>query len=152
MIESMIGISIAIIGLLGVLALLSRSMSLNRVISNQLIATYLASEGIEVTKNIIDTNFVKRNPWNSGFMNAGNFEVDYSSASLSSNQNRYILLDKNSGLYSYQGGDLTPFIRTISVQPINSDEIKIKSTVRWIDRGSANFEIFVEDYFFNWRT
>ncbi len=150
-IESMIGISIAVVGLLGVLALLSRSVGLNRTVSNQLTANYLAAEGVEISKNIIDTNIIQGNPWNQGFDMDGKFEADYSSANLEPNQNRRILFDNLSNLYGYANGSQSPFTRIISVHPVGPDEIKINSTVSWTDRGSGKFQVSVEDHFFNWR-
>lgn len=151
LVESMIGISIAVVGLLGVLALLSRSVGLNRVVSNQLTANYLAAEGIEISKNIIDANTIQRNSWNQGFDMDGKFEADYSSISLESSQNRKLLFDELSNLYGYVNGNQSPFTRIISIHPIGSNEVKIDSTVSWTDRGSAKFQISIEDHFFNWR-
>jgi type II secretory pathway pseudopilin PulG len=53
-IEAMVALSILMIGLMGVLTLLSRSFLLARVASDQAKATYLASEGIEIAKSLID--------------------------------------------------------------------------------------------------
>ncbi|MFA5098771.1 MAG: hypothetical protein WC461_00940 [Candidatus Paceibacterota bacterium] len=151
LIESMIGISIAVVGLLGVLALLSHSIGLNRVIGNQLIANYLAAEGIEISKNIIDSNTIQGNPWNQGLDMDGKFEADYSSVNLEPSQNRKLLFDDISNFYGYTNGSQSPFTRIISVYPVSPDEVKIDSTVSWTDRGSAKLQVTMEDYFFNWR-
>jgi len=155
LIEAMVGLSIAMLGLLGIVSLISHSASLNRVVSNQFIATYLASEGIEITKNIIDNNIIQSNPWNSGLTTAGSFNVDYKSSNLQDvpfDENRALLFDSATGLYSYyQKGDPTPFIRMIKIKPIGSDEIKVNSVVSWTDRGGAKFSVDLEDHFFNWR-
>lgn len=55
-VEALIALSILTIGLLGVLGLLSHSLYLQRETADQAKATYLASEGIEVAKNLIDHN------------------------------------------------------------------------------------------------
>ena len=155
LIEAMVGIGIVMVGLLGIVSLISRSASLNRVVSNQLIATYLASEGIEITKNFIDNNIIQFNPWNSGLTTAGRFNVDYKSSNLQDvpfEENRALLLDSNTGFYSYQQiGNPTPFVRIINIGLIGSDEIKVNSVVNWTDRGGAQFEVNLEDHFFNWR-
>jgi len=151
LIEAMVGLSIALVGLLGIVGLVSRSASLNRVVSEHFIATYLASEGIEITKNIIDGNIIQSNPWNLGF-NTGSFEADYASLNLLIAQNRNLKFDSSTGFYSYEKGDETPFVRTIDIELIDSDEIKVNSIVKWTTRGGAEFEINVEDHFFNWRS
>jgi len=149
--ESMIGIGILIVGLLGILGLLSHSIGLNKVNGNRLVANYLASEGIEITKNIIDSNIIKRNPWNQGFDVSGVYEADYTSTAFELSRDRRILFDANSGFYGYQNGGQTPFIRTITISPSGPDQIYVKSSVRWTDRGGADFQVDLEDYFYNWR-
>lgn len=69
LIEALVSISIILVGLVGILNLLANSMRLNRIVSDQYTATYLASEGIEVIRNIVDTNInINRTggsvPWN----------------------------------------------------------------------------------------
>lgn len=150
LIESMIGISVAIVGILGVLNLLSRSTSLNRVISNQFVGNYLAAEGIEITKNLIDANIIQKKPWNQGFI-SGNFEADYFAVGLEPDRSRSILFDSASNRYSYYIGIPTLFRRTINIQLIGSEEIKVNSIVKWTSRGGGQFEANLEDHFFNWR-
>lgn len=146
----MIGISIAIVGILGILNLLSRSTSLNRVISNQFVGNYLAAEGIEITKNLIDANVIQNKPWNQGLI-SGSFEADYLSMGLEPNQSRLILFDSANNRYSYQTGNPTTFTRVINIQLIGSEEIKVNSIVKWTSRGGGQFEANLEDHFFNWR-
>jgi len=57
MVELLISISIVVVSLLGIFTLLNRALGLNRVNAEQYVASYLASEGIEVTKNIFDRGF-----------------------------------------------------------------------------------------------
>ncbi|MBT9171372.1 MAG: hypothetical protein DDT18_01746 [Actinobacteria bacterium] len=149
-IESMIGISIAVVGILGVLTLLSRSISLNRVVSDQFTGAYLAAEGVEITKNLIDANIIQSKPWNRGF-SSGSFEADFNSMSLDPNQSRRLLFDSANNFYSYDSGNQTNFIRTINIQLIGSEEIKVNSIVNWTTRGGGKFEVNLENRFFNWR-
>lgn len=150
MIEAMVGISIAVVGLLGVLGLVSHSLSLNHAVTDQLIGNYLAAEGIEITKNIIDANIIQKKPWNQGFSD-GSFEADYSSLNLDFNSNRSILFDSTTDRYGYETGSPTSFIRTINIELVGSDEIKVNSIVKWTTVGGGQFESDVEDHFFNWR-
>lgn len=149
-IESMIGISIAVVGILGVLTLLSRSISLNRVVSDQFTGAYLAAEGIEITKNLIDANIIQSKPWNQGF-SSGSFEADYNSIDLEPNQNRRLLFDSANNFYSYDAGNPTNFVRAVDIQLIGSEEIKVNSVVKWTTRGGGQFDVNLEDHFFNWR-
>ncbi len=149
LIESGIAISILVVGLLGIFSLLSRSLSLNNVISSQYIASNLAVEGIEVAKNLIDANVIQFKPWNEG-INTGSYEVAFDSLSLNSSQDRFLLFDSTGNNYNYQTGQPTPFKRTIQITNIGSDEINVNSTVNWQIRGGS-YSVNLEDHFFNWR-
>jgi len=149
--EVMVAISLLTIGFLAVLSLVSNSLSLNRIVSDQFTANYLAMEGIEIVKNLIDSNYLSGNPWNQGFSN-GNYEVDYQSVNLEADLQRRFLFDSTSGFYDYNGDIKTPFKRTIAVELLEGgNEIKVNSIVEWTGRGGGEFEVNLEDKFFNWR-
>lgn len=150
LIESMVALSVLLIGLLGVLALLSQSLGLNRSISQSYIASYLSAEGIEVVKNIIDTNQINGRAWNYGLAN-GIYEVEYSSTSLMPDQNRFLRYDPTSNLYSYSGEQQTPFKRTVAITLLSGDEIRVVARTTWTGRGAGSFSVALEDHFFNWR-
>jgi len=150
MIEAMIAITIATVGLLGIFSLLSGSLSLNRVMGDQVVAANLAAEGVELVKNLIDSNVIQQKPWNLD-INPGKFEIDFISDSLSSVQGRYLNFDLAAGGYSYGVGQPTRFKREIAIEQPTPDEIKVNSAVIWETRGGENFEVNLEDHFFNWR-
>lgn len=54
LVETMVALSMTVIGLIGILMVLNASIGLNRVITNQYIASYLASEGIEAAGYQLD--------------------------------------------------------------------------------------------------
>ncbi|MBN2197882.1 hypothetical protein JW698_01655 [Candidatus Wolfebacteria bacterium] len=151
LIESIIAISIIVVGILGVLNLLSRSIGLNQMVNDQFIGNYLAAEGIEIVKNIIDSNIINGNPWNSGLSSSKSFEVDYRSNNLLDDNNSYLLFNPDTNFYSYEKGSQTRFIRTIKIVPVGMEEIKVNSIVKWDIKG-VKFEINLEDHFFNWRS
>jgi len=150
LIESIIAISIIIIGLLGLVGLLSRALSLNRVVSDQFTANYLAAEGIEVVKNIIDANIIQKQPWNLGLAN-GEYQVSYDSPKLESTLRQPLVFEEKTGRYSYGFGKPTSFVRVIKIELLSQDEIKVNSIVSWTTRGGGKFEVNAEDHFFNWR-
>lgn len=149
LVEVIISITILSIGFLGILGLISGAISLNRTVSDQFVSNYLSMEGIEIVKNLIDSNVMQSKPWNEGF-SSGDFEVDYKSAFLENDSSRRILFDSAAGSYGYSGERQTPFVRTINIALMGADQIKVKSTVKWSGRG-GKFETSLEDYFFNWR-
>lgn len=155
MLEAMIAVTIAVMGILGFLTLLSNSVGLNRVVTDQYIGNYLAAEGIEVVKNIIDNNGKAGRPWNDGLASGGCFEVDYKTLTMGSSvagcTANPLKFDSTEGTYSYQSGTDTPFSRIITVNPLRlGNEVDVNSKVSWKTRGGS-FTAVAEDHFFNWR-
>lgn len=143
------------VAILGIFTLSSRSVSLNRVVSDQYIGTYLAAEGIEVVKNIVDSNVVWQcDTWTEGLPATGkDYTVNWDSESLTEVQNSPEPLRFNDGLYE-QGnqGELTRFRRVIRLENgTNANSFHVISTVEWEGRGGAEFEVVLEDVFYNWR-
>jgi hypothetical protein len=162
-VESIIALSVLTIGFLSLIALMSNAIGLSKVNSEYYVATYLAAEGIEVVKNIIDTNVITSGiSWNQ-YLNDGLYEVEYNTqgSELSSKKindprvSRYLNFDLNNKIYNYSTGVRTPFKRVIEIKnitinpndPIN--HIRVKSTVFWTSRGGAQFQVDLEDHFYN---
>jgi hypothetical protein len=152
LVEAIVAIGVLSVGFLGIFTLVSQSLGLNRVVADNYTGTYLASEGIEVVKNIIDSNLIAGRAWNAGLAN-GDYEAQFDSTSLSANQNRKILFDPATRLYGYSAvaGIQTPFTRTIRIENLSANEIRVNSIARWTSRGGGNFDANVEDHFYNWR-
>ncbi|MCX7615856.1 MAG: hypothetical protein N2Z68_00415 [Patescibacteria group bacterium] len=159
--ETMVALGMVTIGLLGLLALLSYSLALNKVVADQYIATYLATEGIEITKNILDNQIARGRGFGLG---EGYFEADFNSSELfflskdktqAQSSARSFYFDSVSKRYSYQAGSqsqTTPFRRIIRLQQLNNPEkIVVNSIVFWKTRNQGSFEINLEDHFFNWK-
>lgn len=157
-IEALVAVSVLVFGFLGAFTLLSRSLFFNRVATDDYIASYLASEGIEVAKNIIDNNYIERLndsaiPWNDGFSD-GDFEVEHSSLDLtpvvSCGSLRSLLLDPATNLYSYSGTVQTSFSRCLRVALLSPEEVRVNSIVTW-RTGPVEKSVNLEDRFFDWR-
>ena len=152
MLEALVALSVILVGILGIFSLMSRSLSLNAVASSQYIASNLAAEGIEITKNIIDGNILQGNAWN--IMNADDYQADYSSVSLDPYDGEPLRFNPQTGLYGYSDGDPTVYTRKITLEyvpPGGSDHVRVISAVNWTARSGATFEVVGEDHFFDWR-
>ncbi|KKU94355.1 MAG: hypothetical protein UY26_C0002G0137 [Candidatus Jorgensenbacteria bacterium GW2011_GWA1_48_13] len=159
LIESIIALSVATIGILGVLGLLSRSLGINKDVSQKFAATYLAAEGVEVVKSLIDKNFADSDAWNEGIGDCGfptcDYEVVFNDAALSGFSDHFLNFDSTNGTYSYGDGVPTPFKRKIVITAIDlngggDDELKVNSSVTWAVRGGTE-TVDLEDHFFDWR-
>lgn len=152
LIETMVALSVISVGLLGIFALLSSSLGFNRLVSERHIATYLAAEGIELVKNLIDTNVINDKSWNSN-IGQGDYEIDYHDTALSSWNDKFLLYDVAGGFYGYVSGVETKYKRKITIKALDAefDQMQVNSIVRWAGRGGAEFEVNLEDRFYNWR-
>ncbi len=162
LVETMVALSMVVIGLLGLLSLLTSSIGLSKVVSDQYVAAYLAAEGIEVVKNIEDSNVANGDPYNLG-LNPGSYQVDYNSTISTIKPfdlSAYLQFDANnpSGVkrytYSPQGisPTPTPFQRKVDISLASGGyELIVRSTVSWVGRGGSSQSITVEDHFFGWR-
>lgn len=150
LIESVVAISVGLVGILGFLHLLTSSIAIAKDVNTELTATYLAAEGLEVVRSIIDQSYVDGEPWNTN-IGSGSYEVVYNSPSLMTNANRYLHFDEDTGLYSYDAaGMLTAYRRVLSITE-DSSRAHIISTVTWMMRGGEEEHVAVEDFFFDWR-
>lgn len=130
-------------------------------------AFYLAQEGIELVRNIRDTNWLQGTPitWNQGLTGcAGNCDgqtgqgciADYNVSSdenvdLSANpySDQFLKYDSNS-LYNYTSGTDTKFKRQINVtSPTDPDELEVCVYVEWMERGRTR-QIQVRENLYNW--
>ena len=152
--EALVAMTIVAVGLLGIFSLLSRSLSLNRVVSDRYVAAYLSAEGIELVKNKIDNNVINRRAWNSGITD-GDFEIDaYGNLDLNrvnGSQASLLRFDNDKGSYAYAGDKVTRFRRKVNIKLLGGgDELRVRSIVSWVGRGEADFEVVLEARFFNY--
>lgn len=165
LVEALVALSLLTTGFIGIANLLTRSFLLSRTTSNDTQATYLASEGIEVAKNLIDHDVYEglkagagNNDWGQCFGlgdgESAHYNLEYDTTScptpLPGTSTDPLYFDPDSHLYSYKtnGNVETNFIRDVYVTDLGN-EIDVQSTVTWTD-GSLSNTITLEDQFYNW--
>ncbi|MDO8504368.1 MAG: hypothetical protein Q7S36_00745, partial [Candidatus Liptonbacteria bacterium] len=154
LIEMIVALGVLTLGFLGITSLLSRALALNRVSSDSYTATYLAAEGIEVVKNILDGNRMRGASWNGGY--SGDYAPDAQTTDLAVTtgnvgNNLTLVCDLNNQNceYGYDvNGEPTPFNRVVTVTLIGSVEARINSVVTWNSRGGVIFSVNLEDHFY----
>lgn len=156
LLEIIIAIFVLTIGIIGVFSVLPQMLSYTAFSSSQLIAAYLSQEGIEIVRNIRDTNWLTPgNSWNTG-LDQGDYEADYNDPDLTScsspcdyNHNlRFVKLD--GGFYNYDTGGDTKFKRKITITP-EADYLKVSVLVEWQEKGKTR-SIAVQENLYNWVT
>lgn len=161
LLETLFAIFILTTGFFSTFSLLRKSISTTTTNINQLVATNLAQEGIEIVRNIRDSQYVTGNSWaevlNSlGSGSCSGCEADIESTSLSV-FDRYLKIDPATNRYQYILGEGTLFKRKININQgqgvcgeiLNpNDCIKIDVEVSWQERGQ-DFKFGAEDYIYN---
>lgn len=151
LIEVLTAMFIMMIGVIGVMGLITRTVVFNSSVNSQLVASYLAQEGLEIVRNMRDANFLKKHKgedvvWNAGLTGCPvGCEIDYNDITYSANpatsteygpfQNR--LLKLNSGFYAYDAGTDTVFKRKITINSATADVLKVWVDVSWQDKGNT---------------
>lgn len=153
LIEAMIALGVLTTGFLGIISILSKSFFYERNISDTMTATYLASEGIEIVKNLIDNAYLSSQSWNSCIQNSGEYELDYKTICPTLkpyDSGDYLSFDSSTNLYSYSALPKSNFSRDIRIK-LNGDEIIVNSIVNWNTGILRNQSINIEDHFYNWQ-
>lgn len=158
--ESMIAISLALVGLLGIISLLTVSIRHTNDSHARFVASFLAIEGVEVVKNIIDGYAAAGLSWNNVLSNVsqGTYKVQYDSDGLVLDDGQYLNFNRADGIYHYGAGEETVYRRTVKVEheesnwgTENTTFIKVTSKVTWriLDRPEMSAEAI--STFYEWR-
>jgi len=147
LIEILIAISVMTIGIVGIYTIVPNIIAVTGANTDKFIASQLAREGIELVRNIRDTNWLKGLSWDNGLTGCvEGCEIDYNDSSLSPFMDRNLKVDTD-GFYNYQNGTDTKFKRKIIITP-NGDVLNVKVQIVWSGKGSP-YETLENLY--NWR-
>lgn len=143
-------IFIITVGIVGVSSLITQTISLAASSSQKLTAIYLAQEGIEIVRNIRDTNWVAGGDWNNGLLDCSSgCEANYNDVVLSPWSGTGTILNlEPTGFYGYYnpGGSPTPFKRKIMITQSGLDILKVSVSVEW-----QNHSVSAQENLYNWR-
>lgn len=148
LLETIVAVGVIIIGLVSALTLITNALFYVSNIQDRLVAVNLVEEGIEVTRNIRDNNWLQNLSWNNGLA-SGSYETSYNSTSLSPYSGNPLLFNSATGLYNYTAGISTNYVRQISVANLSDFEIRVIATVTWQRRG-VTYTSSAESHLFNW--
>ena len=147
------------IGMLGVSSLVLQNIRVQAVNRDNLIASMLAQEGLELVRNIRDNNWLNGWSWLTDIneYSDNSFAIDYSdprngnaAPNAVGDPGTELYLDGNN-FYNHTGGSATPFARIISIyEPAGGNYIAASSTVRWTDSSGAH-DYVAETLFYDWR-
>lgn len=159
-IEVMMAIFVLTVAVGGSFALIQQTLVAASINQQKLIAYYLAQEGIEIVRNIRDSNWLeKRNvpdtPWDDGISEdmlidqSRKYLVAHNESELISFGDMVLNLD-NGGFYSYSPGTPTRFKREITITKTDIDNFKVLVKIQWSERGRIH-NIEVIEHLYNWK-
>ena len=156
-VEVTIALFLVSIGILSAFAVTQHIIIITETASSRLIAAYLAQEGIEIVRNIRDTNWLRGEPWDTG-IDIGNWEADFDDTALTDTHDGDFLNIDGAGFYSYSAGTPTRFTRKITItRPapplppgITYPPIEVFVLVEWVERGQTH-QLTAEGHLYNWR-
>ena len=154
LIEVITAIFLITVGVVGAFSVVQKVAGFISVSSLQLTAVYLAQEGIEITRNIRDTNCLNDLSWDQGITCVPlpcDCEAAYTNTQLDSSFDRFLKF--NNGFYGYSGTTETRFKRKITISdcsPPNTNCLNVSVLVEWEERGKSH-ELSVQEELYNWR-
>lgn len=149
LLELMAGAFVLMVGVAGVVGLISRFMSYDLYLTPKMKAIYLSQEGIEIVRNMRDSNWVNDRDWDYELMCCSensclceaDYETDHGSEDWSEITTLKTLKVQGSGLYSYDpAGDDTKFKRTIELTHQGSS-MDVCVTTQWGLGANENFKV-----------
>ncbi|MBZ1348462.1 MAG: prepilin-type N-terminal cleavage/methylation domain-containing protein [Candidatus Nealsonbacteria bacterium] len=149
-IEVTIALFLLSTGILAAFAVTQHIVIITETASSRLIAAYLAQEGVEIVRNIRDTNWLKRRDWKTGII-VGNREADFRDTALTPYAGRF--LNIAAGFYSYAHGPQTKFRRKITITTstvAGRPRIGVSVLVEWLERGQTH-QLRAKGHLHNWR-
>jgi len=161
LIEIIVVILVITVGVLATYIVVQEIISYTHQVSSRLTAAYLAKEGIEIVRNIRDTNWLQGESWSNGLADVGpnDWEADYNDADLidcsfpcdpnnSDNSPRFLKI--NGEFYNYISGSDTKFKRRIRISDIGGDNLTVTVSVWWEEKGETYGPITVQEILYDW--
>jgi prepilin-type N-terminal cleavage/methylation domain-containing protein len=161
LLEIIVSLFIVTIGMGGVFIIIERSFIIMSISESRLVAANLAQEGIEVVRNIRDTNWLEAQGWDSG-LGEGDYQVQYDDAetdivfcALPCGYDDMVFLNiDEDGFYSYKDSGTyttTKFKRRVIISDKTADNMKITVDVIWKERGGVEYNYTAYHWLYDWK-
>ncbi|MDZ7798029.1 MAG: hypothetical protein U5L76_00240 [Patescibacteria group bacterium] len=164
--ETILAVGLVMSVIIGSLTIGIYTTRIGRSSQNRLIAINLAQEGVEVVRNIRDTNWLKENSWNDGLAE-GTYKIDQyvltsppekwfqklkGAGNCDDSNPCWLYLDNDYGFYSLNStaGKNTGFSRVIEITNIDVNTIQVVSRINWQENGKDK-EYLIEEKLTDWR-
>lgn len=163
LLETIVVLFIVSIGLVSILSLTVDSVRAQNLNKNSLLAYHLAEEGLELIKNVRDTNFIQNTTsspiaWNryiDGVSPNNKYRVDYANfqpvlVSGISEAKLQLSAGANPGFYLHDGTSPdSMFSRMITVDSAGTASSTVSSLVEWVDQGQT-YQVELKTIIYDW--
>lgn len=165
LVEILVALFIFSVALTAIFYIILVNIQNANAVRNNITASGLLQEGIEVTRNIRDRGWhLDPNNPTLNSLPDGTYRVQWNSIQcdgggqpagclpnpfLALGSNPFLKRDSVSGLFNYDSGSDTLFRRTVQIETISSVEKRITVTVSW-QRGSITKSVSAEAHLYNW--
>lgn len=168
LIETLVAITVIVMAITGSYAAAQNGVVTEIFTKDQVVATFLAQEGVEQIRNQIDNNGLSGASWLDGITTGasapcatGPCKVDITtspqiSTCLPVTENgvtkcsEYLKQDPNSKIYQYSQGNTTRYRRTITITQVSPNEITVESRLDW-SKGSVARSFSAKENLMNWQ-
>ncbi len=163
LIETLVAITILITIITAAFSAAQSGISLSTLSRDQIIAFYLAGEGVEQIRNMRDENGLKKQNWLTGFASTSNDPCYFGKTCTIDAVNNQVLAcsgdfgscailkeDSGTGFYGYTASWAnTPFRREIQLEQINANEISVTVRMSW-SQGLLSRQFQIRENILNW--
>lgn len=162
LVETLVAITVLLMAVTGAYTAAQTGLSSAIYSRDEVVAAYLAQEGIEQIRNMRDENGISGRSWLTGIA-AQSSDACYfgSTCTVDAIANALyscggtvcppVREDATNGFYGYDASwTATPFVRTITLTEINPDEVQVVSTVTW-SKGLSSRTFRVRENIMNWQ-
>ena len=159
LIETFVAVTILIISIVGPFTLVMKGLSVSKSTKGQIIAMYLAQDGIEYVRNIRDENILTGNYWFKDLETAcvGSGKKCKVNTNLHRNVSTcgtacpVLKFNPAAKIYGYVLGDDSVFTRTINIVEISSGvEAIVTVTMSW-QEGPNPRDFIITEHLLNWQ-
>lgn len=159
LIETMVAITVLVMVITGPITLAANSLKSASVARNNFIAANLAQEGVELIRLYRTNNVIQGRSWLDDILPPGPSEcvsglgcyIDSKTVTLGkcTGVSCPVLRIDSLGMYNYSTGTNTIFIRTIHINTINADTVRVTVTINWNER-FGDQSVVLEEIMHNW--
>lgn len=161
LVETLVAVALLVVGVTAAFSAAGAGLTTSSVSKDQVVAIYLAQEGIEKIRNVRDSNALAGNSWLSNLAANGSdpcrFGYSCRADAITGVLTRcpsggcpVVRQDSATGFFGYNSAwTPTKFTRTITLTQVNANEVSMLVTVSWT-RGLVTRTFRVRENILNW--